>query len=70
MSLNDDGPFLPVQAGSCKGEISPSLRACEVEGLQAGTTYYFAIIAHNVYGYSDLSIASMATTKPQTFKEE
>ncbi len=70
MSLNDDGPFLPVQAGSCKGEISPSLRACEVEGLQAGTTYYFAIIAHNVYGYSDLSIASMATTKPQTTSEE
>ena len=60
---NADGPFTEVQDGTCAGNIAPDLRACEVEGLEPGTTTYFAIIAHNVYGYSELSLASAATTK-------
>ena len=61
VSLNADGPFTPVSAGSCAGNIAPQLRECVVTGLTAGVTYYFAIIAHNVVGYSDRSLSIAAT---------
>jgi hypothetical protein len=57
VSLNADGPFNLVTAGSCAGNIDPELRSCVVSGLTAGVTYYFAVIAHNIVGYSDLSLA-------------
>lgn len=61
VSLNPDGPFTLVQNGSCAGNIAPDLRSCVVTSLTPGVTYYFAIIAHNVVGYSErsMSIASI-----------
>ena len=61
ISLNADGPFTLVDSGSCAGNIAPELRECVVTGLTAGVTYYFAIIAHNVVGYSDRSLSIAAT---------
>jgi hypothetical protein len=61
ISLNADGPFELVSGGSCAGNIAPELRTCVVTGLTAGVTYYFAIIAHNVVGYSDRSLSIAAT---------
>ena len=61
ISLNADGPFNLVSNGSCNGNIAPELRECVVSGLTPGVTYYFAIIAHNVVGYSDLSLSIAAT---------
>ena len=61
ISLNADGPFELVSNGSCSGNISAELRECVVSELTPGTTYYFAIIAHNVVGYSDLSLSIAAT---------
>lgn len=61
ISLNADGPFTLVSSGSCAGNIAPDLRECVVTGLTAGATYYFAIIAHNVVGYSDRSLSIAAT---------
>ncbi len=57
VSLNADGPFALVDKGSCAGNIAPDLRSCVVTGLTPGVTYYFAIIAHNVVGYSQLSMS-------------
>lgn len=70
VSLNADGPFELVTAGSCAGDIAPELRSCVVTGLTAGVTYYFAIIAHNVVGYSDrsLSISSTPLAAISTFE--
>lgn len=59
-SLSPTGPFVLVPSGSCAGNIAPNLRTCVVENLEAGTTYYFAIIAHNVVGASGLSVAVAA----------
>ena len=61
ISLNADGPFNLVSNGSCAGNIAPELRECVVSGLTPGVTYYFAIIAHNVVGYSDRSLSIAAT---------
>jgi hypothetical protein len=61
ISLNADGPFNLVSSGTCAGNIAPELRTCVVQGLTAGVTYYFAIIAHNVVGYSDRSLSIAAT---------
>jgi hypothetical protein len=52
------GPYELVTQGSCAGSISPALRSCTVSGLTEGVTYYFAIIAHNVVGYSARSVAT------------
>ena len=57
VSLNADGPFNLVTSGSCAGNIDPDLRSCVVSDLTPGVTYYFAIIAHNIVGYSELSIS-------------
>ena len=57
VSLNADGPFTLVTSGSCSGNIGPDLRSCVVSDLTPGVTYYFAIIAHNIVGYSELSIS-------------
>ncbi len=57
VALNPDGPFSLVQNGTCVGNIAPDLRSCVVTNLTPGTTYYFAIIAHNVVGYSELSMS-------------
>lgn len=61
VSLSAGGPFTLVSSGSCAGNIAPELRECVVTGLTAGVTYYFAIIAHNVVGYSDRSLSIAAT---------
>ena len=63
VSLNSDGPFSLVQSGTCAGNISPDLRTCVVTELDPGVTYYFAIIAHNVVGASDMSISISSTPK-------
>lgn len=57
VSPNADGPFSLVQNGSCAGNIAPDQRSCVVTNLTPGVTYYFAIIAHNVVGYSQLSMS-------------
>ena len=57
VGLDPDGPFELVTNGDCAGDVNPALRTCTVEGLTPGVTYYFAIIAKNVVGYSDLSIS-------------
>ena len=61
MSLNSDGPFSLVNTGTCAGNIAPDLRTCVVSELEPGVTYYFAIIAHNVVGASDMSISISST---------
>ncbi|WP_264785403.1 S8 family serine peptidase [Aquiluna sp. KACHI24] len=61
ISPNADGPFTLVTSGSCAGLVAPDQRTCVVTGLTPGVTYYFAIIAHNVVGYSQLSSATSAT---------
>ncbi|MEY4962541.1 MAG: hypothetical protein RLZZ249_1238 [Actinomycetota bacterium] len=61
VSPNADGPFTLVTSGSCAGLVAPDQRTCVVTGLTPGVTYYFAIIAHNVVGYSQLSSATSAT---------
>lgn len=55
VSLDAAGPFTLVETGSCAGLISPEKRNCVVTALTPGVVYYFAIIAHNVVGYSQLS---------------
>jgi hypothetical protein len=62
-ALDARGPYQRVNSGSCAGNIAPELRSCEVTDLVPGVTYYFAIIAHNVVGASDMSasVASMPT---------
>jgi thermitase len=61
MSLAAEGPFELVTTGSCAGNIDPALRSCEVTGLQGGVPYFFAIIAYNVVGASEMSISTMST---------
>lgn len=63
VSLNSDGPFSLVKSGTCTGNIAPDLRTCVVTELDPGVTYYFAIIAHNVVGASDMSISISSTPK-------
>ena len=60
VSRSAEGPFEQVTTGTCAGEIDPTWRSCEVTGLEGGVPYFFAIIAHNEVGYSDLSISTMA----------
>jgi hypothetical protein len=52
----ETGPFALVEAGTCAGNIAPEKRSCKVSGLTPGTTYYFAIIAYNVVGPSEMAI--------------
>jgi hypothetical protein len=63
VSLSASGPFTLVTSGSCQGNVAPDLRTCVVTNLTPGVTYYFAIIAHNVIGYSQLSMAVSSTPK-------
>jgi hypothetical protein len=63
VSLEAGGPFTLVTSGSCAGNVAPELRTCVVTNLTPGVTYYFAIIAHNVIGYSQLSMAVSSTPK-------
>ncbi len=63
VSLESGGPFTLVTSGSCAGNVAPELRTCVVTNLTPGVTYYFAIIAHNVIGYSQLSMAVSSTPK-------
>lgn len=63
VSLSASGPFTLVTSGSCVGNVAPDLRTCVVTNLTPGVTYYFAIIAHNVIGYSQLSMAVSSTPK-------
>ena len=63
VSLSASGPFTLVSSGGCAGNVAPDLRSCVVTNLTPGVTYYFAIIAHNVIGYSQLSMAVSSTPK-------
>jgi hypothetical protein len=63
VSLSASGPFTLVTSGGCAGNVAPDLRTCVVTNLTPGVTYYFAIIAHNVIGYSQLSMAVSSTPK-------
>jgi subtilisin family serine protease len=63
VSLEAGGPFSLVTSGSCAGNVAPDLRTCVVTNLTPGVTYYFAIIAHNVIGYSQLSVAVSSTPR-------
>ncbi len=63
VSLEAGGPFTLVSSGSCAGNVAPDQRTCVVTNLTPGVTYYFAIIAHNVIGYSQLSMAVSSTPK-------
>jgi thermitase len=56
-ALDAQGPYQRVTAGNCAGNIAPERRSCEATGLVPGVTYYFAIIAHNVVGASDMSVS-------------
>jgi CshA-type fibril repeat protein len=60
-SLDTDGPYETVNTGTCAGEVNPTWRSCVVGGLTAGTRYYFAIVAHNIVGYGDRAMISVAT---------
>jgi hypothetical protein len=62
-ALDAQGPYELVGSGSCVGEVNPALRSCTVSNLTPGVTYYFAIVAKNVVGYSNMSLASAATTR-------
>lgn len=63
VSLEAGGPFTLVTSGTCAGNIAPELRTCVVTNLTPGVTYYFAIIAHNVIGYSQLSMSVASVPK-------
>lgn len=65
-SLDTDGPYETVNAGTCAGEINPTWRSCVVGGLTAGTRYYFAIVAHNIVGYGDRATISVATLEDES----
>ena len=62
-ALDAQGPYELVSSGSCVGEVNPAWRSCTVSNLTPGVTYYFAIIAKNVVGYSTMSLASAVTTR-------
>jgi hypothetical protein len=63
VALEPQGPYELVSSGSCLGQVNPALRSCTVSNLTPGVTYYFAIIAKNVVGYSTMSLASAVTTR-------
>lgn len=66
MSLEPDALFAPVEHGTCAGNIPPMERKCTVTELTPGTTYYFAIVAHNQVGYSQPTVYSVATIAQPT----
>jgi subtilisin family serine protease len=62
-STNADGPYSLVSSGTCAGNIDPTWRSCKVTGLDSATIYYFAIVAHNVVGYSGKSLSIEVRTQ-------
>jgi hypothetical protein len=63
VALDAQGPYELVSSGSCLGQVDPALRSCTVSNLTPGVTYYFAIVAKNVVGYSTMSLASAVTPR-------
>jgi subtilisin family serine protease len=61
ISNEEHGSFVPVEHGSCAGNIPPMLRSCTVTNLTPGTQYYFAIVAHNRVGYSEPTVYAATT---------
>lgn len=62
ISNEEHGSFVPVEHGSCAGNIPPAQRSCTVTNLTPGTQYYFAIVAHNTVGYSEPTVYAAATS--------
>jgi hypothetical protein len=62
ISNEEHGSFVPVEHGSCAGNIPPAQRSCTVTNLTPGTQYYFAIVAHNKVGYSEPTVYAAATS--------
>jgi CshA-type fibril repeat protein len=62
ISNEEHGSFVPVEHGSCAGNIPPTRRSCTVTNLTPGTQYYFAIVAHNKVGYSEPTVYAAATS--------
>ena len=62
ISNEEHGSFVPVENGSCAGNIPPAQRTCTVTNLTPGTQYYFAIVAHNKVGYSEPAVYAAATS--------
>jgi hypothetical protein len=62
ISNEEHGSFVPVEHGSCAGNIPPTHRSCTVTNLTPGTQYYFAIVAHNRVGYSEPTVYAAATS--------